>query len=223
MGVGNGQKKLRKNEDDKAFTIPWPGRCLAGPCALTQREGRCGRKEKRWESRREAGRKPSAGEESTEGTAALHRNTPPCSHTNHYFSVYRRGESLAEKSTREGNSQFRYVARHASPFQCLLSASLPSLRPAADLATGAEGKGGAATCPASSVTTFDTQDRTGGTEVSPQSPTHLPGIPGFSVCVKSLPANEWKKEESVLPGWQCLLSGLFRLYCTQESVGCGPC
>lgn len=136
--------------------------------SLTQREGCCGRKEKRWESRREAGRKPSAGEESTEGTAALHRNTPPCSHTNHYFSVYRRGESLAEKSTREGNSQFRYVARHASPFQCLLSASLPSLRPAADLATGAEGKGGAATCPASSVTTFDTQDRTGGRGEPPE-------------------------------------------------------
>lgn len=82
--------------------------------------------------------------------------------------------------------------------------SLPSLCQAGDLATGAEVKGGAATCPARSIT--------GGTEVSPKRPTHLPGIPGLSVCVESLPVNEWKKEENVLPGWQCLISGLFRLY-----------
>lgn len=34
-------------------------------------------------------------------------------------------------------------------------------------------------------------------EISPEGPTHLPGIPGFYVCVKSLLVNGGEKEESV--------------------------
>lgn len=45
-------------------------------------------------------------------------------------------------------------------------------------------------------------------EIRPKGPTHLPGIPSFEVCVKSLLlVNEGKKEEEkVFPGRQCFSS-----------------